>query len=84
MAAKKAVGKAKSKAKRKAKNLGSTCFESQAQWRMFFANPRLRKYAKRKAHACGGNSKVTKALGFSPAYRRLPKRKRPPTARTLR
>ena len=35
----------------------------------------LRRYAKKKAHATGGHSSVTKALGFSHAYRRLPPRK---------
>jgi len=51
-------------------------FASKAQWRMFFANPKLRKYAHDKAHATKGGPKVR--------YRRLPARKRGPTARTLR
>lgn len=45
-------------------------FRSKAQWRFFYANPRLRKYAKKKAHAtqrAGGGPKV--------AYRRLPRRR---------
>jgi hypothetical protein len=50
-------------------------FASRSQWRLFFANPRLRKYAIGKAHASGGNSAVTKRLHRSPAYRRLPERK---------
>lgn len=62
----------------------ATAFKSKAQARFFFANPKLRKYAKRKAHATGMHSAVTKKLGFSPAYRRLPARKGKPTARTLR
>jgi hypothetical protein len=43
-------------------------FKSKAQWRFFFANPRLRRYARKKAHATKGG-KVTR-------YRRLPARKR--------
>lgn len=50
-------------------------FKSKAQARLFFANPRLRKYAKKKAHATGMHSSITKRLGFSPAYRKLPRRK---------
>jgi hypothetical protein len=50
-------------------------FASKAQWRLFFANPRLRRYAKDKAHATGGHSAITHRLGFSPAYRALPDRK---------
>jgi fructosamine-3-kinase len=45
-------------------------FVSKAQWRYFFANKRLRKYAKKEAHkaqARGGGIKV--------AYRGLPTRK---------
>lgn len=42
-------------------------FKSKAQWRFFFANPRLRRYARRKAHATKGGPKVR--------YRRLPARK---------
>lgn len=76
--------KAKRKVKRKAKNVGSTPFKSKAQARFFFANPRLRKYARRKAHATGMRSEITKALGYSPAFRALPRRKRPPKARSLR
>lgn len=49
-------------------------FKSKAQWRLFFANPKLRKWAKGKAHATGGHSAITKKLGYSPAYRRLPTR----------
>lgn len=43
-------------------------FASKAQWRLFFANPRLRRYAKRKARETAGG-KVAR-------YRRLPARKR--------
>ncbi len=42
-------------------------FKSKAQWRYFFANPRLRKYARRKAHETAGGPKIR--------YRRLPRRK---------
>ena len=44
-----------------------TGFKSKAQWRYFFANPRLRKYAHDKAHATKGGPKVR--------YKRLPARK---------
>lgn len=71
--AKRAAAKAKSAVK--PKKLGARPFTSQAQWRLFFARPDLRRYAKKKAHATGGHSAITKALGYSPAYRRLPKRK---------
>jgi len=45
-------------------------FASKAQWRMFYANPRLRKYAKKKAHATQrvGGGKIV-------AYRHLPRRR---------
>jgi hypothetical protein len=42
-------------------------FYSKAQWRYFFVNKRLRKYARKKAHATPGPRKVR--------YRRLPARK---------
>ena len=42
-------------------------FVSRAQWRYFFSNPRLRKYARAKAHATKGGKVVR--------YRRLPARK---------
>lgn len=51
--------------KRSTKHAG---FKSKAQWRYFFANPRLRKYARGKAHATKGGKIV--------GYRRLPARKR--------
>lgn len=44
-----------------------TGFKSKAQWRYFFANKKLRKYAHDKAHATKCGSKVR--------YRRLPARK---------
>lgn len=44
-----------------------TGFKSRAQWRYFFANPRLRRYARRKAHQTAGGKVVR--------YRRLPARK---------
>lgn len=46
---------------------GSGGFRSKAQWRLFFANPRLRRYAHKKAHATPGGKGVR--------YRRLPARK---------
>jgi hypothetical protein len=42
-------------------------FKSKAQWRYFYANPRLRRYARRKAHQTAGGPVVR--------YRRLPSRK---------
>jgi hypothetical protein len=45
----------------------ATGFKSKAQWRLFFANPRLRRYAHKKAHATTG--------GKGTRYRRLPARK---------
>lgn len=42
-------------------------FKSQAQWRMFFADPKLRKYAIGKAHATGPEHGV--------GYHSIPKRK---------
>lgn len=41
-------------------------FKSRAQWRLFFANKRLRKYAREKAHKTAGGKVVR--------YRRLPNR----------
>lgn len=51
-------------------------FKSKAQWRKFFADPKLRPHARKKAHATAGG-KVTR-------YRRLPTRKRAPGARSAR
>jgi hypothetical protein len=42
-------------------------FKSKSQWRLFFANPRLRKYAKKEAH------KVIRERGKVTGYRSLPK-----------
>ncbi|MBU8824135.1 hypothetical protein [Mycolicibacterium goodii] len=42
-------------------------FKSKAQWRRFFADPKLRRYARKKAHATPGGKVVR--------YRRLPARK---------
>lgn len=42
-------------------------FRSRMQWRYFFANPRLRRYARDKAHATKGGKGIR--------YRRLPARK---------
>lgn len=44
-------------------------FKSKAQWRLFFANPRLRKYAKKEAR------KVIRAKGKVTGFRSLPARK---------
>jgi hypothetical protein len=51
-------------------------FASKKQWRLFFANPRLKQYAHQKAHATPGGPKVR--------YRRLPIRRSAPGARSLR
>jgi hypothetical protein len=51
-------------------------FKSRSQWRLFFANKRLRKYAKNKADATPG--------GKGTRYRRLPWRKGAPGRRTAR
>lgn len=42
-------------------------FKSRAQWQLFWANPRLRRYAHAKTHATKG--------GPVARYRRLPRRK---------
>jgi hypothetical protein len=44
-----------------------TPFRSRAQWRYFWANPKLRRFARAKAHATPGGPIVR--------YRRLPARK---------
>lgn len=62
-------------ARRGSKSHKTKPFASKAQARLFWGNPRLRKYARKKAHATGMHSSITKRLGFSPAYRRLPARK---------
>jgi hypothetical protein len=51
---------------RKAAAHRATGFASRAQWRLFFASPRLRRYAHDKAHATAGGPGVR--------YRRLPPR----------
>jgi hypothetical protein len=58
------------------KKKGAHGFQSKAQWRYFFANPKLRKYARKKAHQTPGGPKVR--------YKRLPARKGPVTATTLK
>lgn len=50
-------------------------FKSKAQVRLFFADPTLRRFAKKKAHATGMHSAITKRLGKSPVYNALPARK---------
>jgi hypothetical protein len=52
--------------------VGHRPYASRKQWRYFFANPKLRRYAIGKAHATGGHSAITHRLHFSPAYRALP------------
>lgn len=49
-------------------------FKSKAQQRLFFANPKLRRWAIGKAHATGEHHEITQALHYSPAYRALPDR----------
>jgi len=44
-------------------------FVSKAQWHYFFANPRLRRYARKEAH------KVIRRRGRITGYRSLPRRK---------
>jgi len=51
-------------ARRRGRSTGG--FRSRAQWRLFWANPRLRKYARKKAHKTVGGKVVR--------YRRLPDR----------
>ena len=55
---------------------GHTGFKSRSQWRLFFASPRLRRYAREKAHATPGGKVIR--------YRRLPTRKRAPGVRSAR
>lgn len=54
---------------------GHKPFASRAQWRLFFANPRLRRWAIGKAHATGGHHQITNRLHYSPAYQALPNRR---------
>lgn len=64
------------KSKKKRSHSGKhKAFASKAQARLFFANPRLRKWARGKAHATGMHSEITHRVGYSPAYRKLPARK---------
>lgn len=46
---------------------GGKGYYSKRQWRFFFANPKLRKWAKKKANATAGGPKIR--------YRRLPESK---------
>lgn len=55
------------------KTAGHTPFKSKAQLRLFFANPRLRRYAKAKAHATGLRHELGKVSAAR--YRALPERK---------
>lgn len=61
------------KAVSKARKAGHKPFASKAQQRLFFANPKLRRYAKAKAHATGESHLLGKAS--KAAYARLPARK---------
>jgi hypothetical protein len=63
-------------ARGRSRHPGRLGFRSKAQWRLFFANPRLRKYARKWAHKTPGGPKIR--------YRRLPERVGRPTARTAR
>lgn len=51
-------------------------FVSKKQWRKFWADPKLRKYARKEAHKTPGGPKIR--------YRRLPMRKGAPKARSVR
>jgi len=55
---------------------GSSGFKSKAQWRFYYANSHLCRYARAKAHATAGGPRAR--------YQRLPARKRPPSARSAR
>ena len=73
--------------KRKGKKRGGHMphgFVSKAQMRLFFARPELRKYAHKEAHKAGMHSAITKKLGYSPAYKKLPRRKHAVKGRTYR
>jgi hypothetical protein len=52
---------------------GHRAFKSKAQQRLFFANPRLRRWAIGKAHATGEHHELGAAS--KAAYARLPERK---------
>jgi hypothetical protein len=52
---------------------GHTAFKSKAQMRLFFANPRLRRFAIGKAHATGLHHELGKVS--QARYRALPNRK---------
>lgn len=53
--------------------VGHKPFKSKAQQRLFFANPRLRRWALGKAHATGEHHELGKCK--QAAYARLPARK---------
>lgn len=65
--------KAKKAIKKVAQKAGHKPFASKAQQRLFFANPKLRKWAKAKAHATGESHLLGAAS--KAAYKRLPNRK---------
>ncbi len=52
---------------------GSHKFQSRAQVKWAFATHQ--KFARKWAHRTGMHSSITRRLGHSPAYRRLPARK---------
>lgn len=60
----------------RSKHPGKLGFRSKAQWRLFFASPKLRRYAHKWAHRTPGGPVVR--------YRRLPDRVRPPGVRSIR
>lgn len=57
----------------KAKKAGHKPFASKAQQRLFFADPKLRRFAKAKAHATGESHLLGKAS--KARYAALPRRK---------
>lgn len=58
---------------KKARNAGHKAFASKAQQRLFFADPKLRRWAKAKAHATGESHLLGAAS--KARYRALPARK---------
>lgn len=58
-------------------------FKSKAQWRLFAANPKLKRYFHDKAVATTGTPAHGTPQGKA-AYARLPRRKGAPGARTAR
>jgi hypothetical protein len=69
--------------KRGKKSAAPKPFASKAQWKLFAANPRLKKYFHDKAVATTGTSVHGTPQGKA-AYGRLPKRKGKPSVRSAR